>query len=144
MRPAKSCSDRESLSSLLTISVPALPAVAAGHIGHVHPIEDIDHGSIALFRHFELHQHRGPLSDLSTTASTAKKVATATWWTLGRHEVSSMNRNFTPPKMIVVVSVVVGGERIASVLCSFKLLNWIFVVGLVVGLVGIEPTTEGL
>ena len=56
--------------------------VAAGHVGHAHPVEDVDHRPIALFHQLELHQHRGPPSDLSTTASTAKKVATATWWTL--------------------------------------------------------------
>jgi hypothetical protein len=38
-----------------------------GHLGHTHPVEDIDHRPIALFDHSELHQHRRPPSDLSTT-----------------------------------------------------------------------------
>ncbi len=60
----------------------ATDSVAAGHVGHAHPVEDVDHRPIALFHQLELHQHGRPPSDLSTTASTAKKVATATWWTL--------------------------------------------------------------
>jgi hypothetical protein len=56
--------------------------VAASYVGHAHPVEDVDHRPIALFHQLELHQHGRPPSDLSTTASTAKEVATATWWTL--------------------------------------------------------------
>ena len=60
----------------------AADSVAASHVGHAHPVEDVDYRPIALFHQLELHQHGRPPPDLSTTASTAKKVATATWWTL--------------------------------------------------------------
>ncbi len=101
----------------------AADPVAPGHVCYGHPVEDVDHRSIALLHGFELHQHGRPPSVLSTTASTAKKVAAATWWTSQARSVkqvpesvspryrnrarecqagagstpSSMNRNFTSP-----------------------------------------------
>ena len=70
--------------------------VASGHLGHTHPVEDIDHRSIALFHGFELHQHGRPPSVPSTTASTAKKVASATWWTSQARSVKQVPESVSP------------------------------------------------
>src|ERR1700689_2153640 len=70
--------------------------VALGHFCHGHPVEDVDHRSIALFHSFELHQHDRPPSHLSTTASTAKKVATATWWTSQARSVKQVPESVSP------------------------------------------------